>query len=161
MRRSRDCRAAVRAAPRAAFRAAQLRQTGGEWSNADAPILIHFGDSDFEDKFLTVLNDIGQWRAGAGSVESVDLRFNGEAVVNPDPTLVAKADLSAPMAAPKPNGGSSGAGEIEAGATRTRDTPRDGKKLEEGRCRETCKSGAAVGAGHAMPVFLAAKEQPI
>ncbi|MFY9803181.1 MAG: FtsQ-type POTRA domain-containing protein [Candidatus Acidiferrales bacterium] len=77
-------------------------QTGGQWSNADAPILIHFGDSDFENKFLTVLNDIGQWRAGAGSVESVDLRFNGEAVVNPDPTLVAKADLSVPMAAPKP-----------------------------------------------------------
>ena len=78
---------------------------GGQWSNADAPILIHFGDSDFENKFLTVLNDIGQWRAGAGSVESVDLRFNGEAVVNPDPTLVAKqqdpqAAMPAPRAAP-------------------------------------------------------------
>jgi|HubBroStandDraft_6_1064221.scaffolds.fasta_scaffold113649_3 cell division protein FtsQ len=78
---------------------------GGQWSNADAPILIHFGDSDFENKFLTVLNDIGQWRAGAGSVESVDLRFNGEAVVNPDPTLVAKrqdppAATPAPKAAP-------------------------------------------------------------
>jgi len=75
---------------------------GGQWSNADAPILIHFGDSDFENKFLTVLNDIGQWRAGAGSVESVDLRFNGEAVVNPDPTLVAKQqDPQAAMPAPK------------------------------------------------------------
>lgn len=78
---------------------------GGQWSNADAPILIHFGDSDFENKFLTVLNDIGQWRAGAGSVESVDLRFNGEAVVNPDPKLVAKqqdppAATPAPKAAP-------------------------------------------------------------
>ena len=78
---------------------------GGQWSNADAPILIHFGDSDFENKFLTVLNDIGQWRAGAGSVESVDLRFNGEAVVNPDPTLVAKqqeplAAIPTPKAAP-------------------------------------------------------------
>ena len=74
----------------------------GEWRNADAPILIHFGDSDFENKFLTVLNDIGQWRAGAGSVESVDLRFNGEAVVNPDPTLVAKQqDPPATIAAPK------------------------------------------------------------
>jgi cell division protein FtsQ len=74
----------------------------GEWRNADTPILIHFGDSDFENKFLTVLNDIGQWRAGAGSVESVDLRFNGEAVVNPDPTLVAKQqDPPATMPAPK------------------------------------------------------------
>lgn len=76
---------------------------GGQSSNSDAPILIHFGDSDFANKFLTVLNDIGQWRAGAGSVESVDLRFNGEAVVNPDPTLVAKQqDPPAAISTPKP-----------------------------------------------------------
>ena len=52
--------------------------------------MIHFGDSDFEDKFLTVLKDVGRWRAEVGTVESVDLRFDGEAVVNQDPTLVAK-----------------------------------------------------------------------
>src|SRR5580693_5462154 len=59
------------------------------WGNTDAPIIVHFGDSDFQGKYLTVLNDIGQWRAAAGRVESVDLRFNGEAVVNPDRTLLA------------------------------------------------------------------------
>jgi cell division protein FtsQ len=75
----------------------------GEWSNADAPILIHFGDSDFEDKFLTVLKDVGRWRAEVGTVESVDLRFNGEAVVNQDPTLVAKVvEPPAPTAVLRP-----------------------------------------------------------
>jgi cell division protein FtsQ len=59
------------------------------WGNADAPIVVHFGDSDFQSKYLTVLNDIGQWRAAAGRVESVDLRFNGEAVVNPARTILA------------------------------------------------------------------------
>jgi cell division protein FtsQ len=59
-------------------------------SGSDAPILVHFGDSDFENKFFTVLNDIREWRAKAGQIESVDLRFNGEAVVNPDRTLVAQ-----------------------------------------------------------------------
>jgi cell division protein FtsQ len=59
------------------------------WGNTDAPIVVHFGDSDFQGKYLTVLNDIGQWRAAAGRVESVDLRFNGEAVVNPDRTILA------------------------------------------------------------------------
>jgi len=59
------------------------------WGNADAPIVVHFGDSDFQSKYLTVLNDMGQWRAAAGRVESVDLRFNGEAVVNPDRTILA------------------------------------------------------------------------
>jgi cell division protein FtsQ len=59
------------------------------WGDADAPIVVHFGGSDFQSKYLTVLNDIGQWRAAAGRVESVDLRFSGEAVVNPDRTLLA------------------------------------------------------------------------
>jgi cell division protein FtsQ len=61
-----------------------------QWAESDPPIVVHFGDSDFENKFFTVLNDIGEWRAKAGRVESVDLRFNGEAVVNPDRTLVAQ-----------------------------------------------------------------------
>jgi cell division protein FtsQ len=75
----------------------------GEWSDADTPVLIHFGDSDFEDKFLTVLKGIGRWRAEVGNVESVDLRFNGEAVVNQDPALVAKVEEPPAMTAvPRP-----------------------------------------------------------
>ena len=77
-----------------------------QWPGGDSPILVHFGDSDFENKFYTVLNDVGQWRAKAGRVESVDLRFAGEAVVNPDRTLLAQAqpgESPAPVAAtPKP-----------------------------------------------------------
>jgi cell division protein FtsQ len=70
-----------------------------QWAESDAPIIVHFGDSDFENKFFTVLNDIGEWRAKAGRVESVDLRFNGEAVVNPDRTLVAQMrDDTGPVA---------------------------------------------------------------
>jgi cell division protein FtsQ len=72
------------------------------WGNADAPIVVHFGDSDFQSKYLTVLNDIGQWRAAAGRVESVDLRFNGEAVVNPDRTLLALKKDPPPIAAVGP-----------------------------------------------------------
>jgi cell division protein FtsQ len=73
------------------------------WGNTDAPIVVHFGDSDFQSKYLTVLNDIGQWRAAAGRVESVDLRFNGEAVVNPDRTILALKKDPPPItdAAPK------------------------------------------------------------
>ncbi len=78
-----------------------------QWPGGDSPILVHFGDSDFENKFYTVLNDIGQWRAKAGRVESVDLRFAGEAVVNPDRTLLAQSaarrNRAVPVAAaPKP-----------------------------------------------------------
>ena len=78
-----------------------------QWAGSDAPILVHFGDSDFENKFFTVLNDIGEWRAKAGRIESVDLRFSGEAVVNPDRTLVAQERAVPPAAvvAPKSSHG--------------------------------------------------------
>ncbi len=59
-------------------------------SDPDAPILVHFGDSDFESKYETLMDKMGQWRATAGRVESVDLRFNGEAVVNSDTPAVAR-----------------------------------------------------------------------
>ena len=94
---------------RATISGLQVGNSGGgaaagsdAWGNADAPIIVHFGDSDFQSKYLTVLNDIGQWRAAAGRVESVDLRFNGEAVVNPDRTILAqKQDPPAIAMAPK------------------------------------------------------------
>ncbi len=57
---------------------------GGSSGQDAAPILVHFGGGDFASKYQTLVQDIGQWRAKAGSVQSVDLRFNGEAVVNPD-----------------------------------------------------------------------------
>lgn len=53
------------------------------------PVLVHFGGGDFAAKYQTLVQNIGDWRAKAGSVQSVDLRFDGEAVVNPDPSVAA------------------------------------------------------------------------
>jgi len=60
------------------------------WGQGDAPVVVHFGDSDFASKYQTLIEDIGQWRATTGRVESIDLRFGGEAVVNPDETAQPK-----------------------------------------------------------------------
>lgn len=49
-----------------------------------APIQVHFGDGDFGSKYRLLLDNIGQWRASAGRVESVDLRFARQVVVNPE-----------------------------------------------------------------------------
>jgi cell division protein FtsQ len=62
----------------------------GSWSQADAPLLVHFGDGDFQTKFTNLLENIGKWRATAGRLESLDLRFNGEAVANPDTSVASK-----------------------------------------------------------------------
>jgi cell division protein FtsQ len=62
----------------------------------DPPVTVHFGDADFSTKYQTLIEDIAQWRAKAGPVESVDLRFSREAVVNQDTAAVA------PWRPPKP-----------------------------------------------------------
>lgn len=69
-----------------------------------APILVHFGGGDFTSKYQTLVQDIAQWRAKAGSVQSVDLRFNGEAVVNPDAPPTAVAQQSPTFAAARASG---------------------------------------------------------
>ncbi|HEY6443845.1 MAG TPA: FtsQ-type POTRA domain-containing protein [Candidatus Acidoferrales bacterium] len=50
----------------------------------DTPVLVHFGDSDFAGKYQTLIEEFNDWRAEAGAIESVDLRFSREAVVNQD-----------------------------------------------------------------------------
>ncbi len=72
--------------------AADLRVTLtglGTASGKNSPILVHFGDSDFGNRYHLLAENIDQWRAGAGSVDSVDLRFARQVVVNPESKTVA------------------------------------------------------------------------
>jgi cell division protein FtsQ len=62
---------------------------GAAAGSVDAPIVVHFGDSEFAAKYQTLAANIAQWRAKAGPIESVDLRFSRQAVVNQDTTAVA------------------------------------------------------------------------
>jgi cell division protein FtsQ len=48
------------------------------------PIWVHFGNSDFVNKYRLLVENITQWRASVGRVESVDLRFSRQVVVNPE-----------------------------------------------------------------------------
>jgi len=64
----------------------QARQDAG----GQASVLVHFGAGDFLGKFRMFVENIGQWRAAAGRVESVDLRFDRQVVVNPEGSLAGK-----------------------------------------------------------------------
>jgi cell division protein FtsQ len=84
------------------------RSSGAALAQSDAPLLVHFGDGDFQGKYRTLLDNIGVYRAKAGRLESLDMRFNGEVVANPDtsasPRQVAQqvTPRVAPQHAPKP-----------------------------------------------------------
>jgi cell division protein FtsQ len=88
--------------------AADLRATLtglGPASGGAAPVLVHFGDSNFGDRYRMLSENIAQWRSSAGSVDSVDLRFARQVVVNPEtravtPTAAHVAPRSAPPSAP-------------------------------------------------------------
>jgi cell division protein FtsQ len=61
----------------------------GSASGSASPVLVHFGDSDFGNRYHLLAENIDQWRASAGSVDSVDLRFARQVVVNPEAKTIA------------------------------------------------------------------------
>jgi len=72
--------------------AADLRATltgMGSGPGEHSAILVHFGDRDFGNRYHLLSQNIGQWRASAGSVDSVDLRFARQVVVNPETRAIA------------------------------------------------------------------------
>jgi cell division protein FtsQ len=75
---------------------ATLAGLGAASANA-SPILVHFGDSDFANRYLLLAENVDQWRASAGRLDSVDLRFARQVVVNPETkTVAAHAPQNAP-----------------------------------------------------------------
>jgi cell division protein FtsQ len=78
---------------------ATLNGLGAAAGNS-SPILVHFGDSDFANRYHLLAENIDQWRASAGRVDSVDLRFARQVVVNSETrTVAARAPLSDPQRA--------------------------------------------------------------
>ncbi len=74
----------------------------GAAPGAASPVLVHFGDSDFGNRYHLLAENIDQWRASAGSVDSVDLRFARQVVVNPESkTVAANLKQSASLTATK------------------------------------------------------------
>src|SRR5258705_11249195 len=47
----------------------------GSASGAASPVLVHFGDSDFANRYHLLAENVDQWRAEAGSVGLGDFGF--------------------------------------------------------------------------------------
>jgi cell division protein FtsQ len=53
-------------------------------NDAGGTVVIHLGASDFLDRYKLFAAHVGEWRQQFKNVESVDLRYEGQIVVNPD-----------------------------------------------------------------------------
>ena len=63
------------------FRAVMAGFAGTALSQA---VTIHFGQGDFTGKYRMLLDNFAQWQANAGCVQSVDLQYSCQVVLNPD-----------------------------------------------------------------------------
>src|SRR5271165_2961554 len=63
-------------------------------------VLVHLGSSNFLDRFKIYVNHVQEWRAHFQKLQSVDLRYEHQVIVNPDTMTVANED--APAAEDKP-----------------------------------------------------------
>lgn len=52
--------------------------------DAGGALVVHLGNSDFLDRYRIYVRHINDWRVQFQKLQSVDLRFNGQIIVNPD-----------------------------------------------------------------------------
>jgi cell division protein FtsQ len=54
-------------------------------------VTIHFGAGEFTGKYKMLVDNFSQWQANTGRVQSIDLQYMRQVVVNPDPSAGAAA----------------------------------------------------------------------
>jgi len=60
--------------------------TGLAGANDAQAVTIHFGASEFTGKYKMLVDNFSQWQANTGRVQSIDLQYSRQVVVNPDPS---------------------------------------------------------------------------
>jgi cell division protein FtsQ len=69
-------------------------------NDAGGTLLIHLGSSNFLERYKLYLGHIAEWRQQFQSLQSVDLRYDGQIIVNPDVPPVPKVEKPAAQVAP-------------------------------------------------------------
>jgi len=58
--------------------------TGLSHADASQAVTIHFGSGEFTGKYRMLVENFEQWQANAGRVQSIDLQYSRQVVVNPE-----------------------------------------------------------------------------
>jgi cell division protein FtsQ len=59
-------------------------------------VLVHLGSGNFLDRYKIYVTHVAEWRQQFQKLDSVDLRYDRQIIVNPDTQLIAQKPLSAP-----------------------------------------------------------------
>jgi len=51
---------------------------------AAGPVMVHLGSGNFQDRFRMYATHESEWRAQFAKLDSVDLRYNGQIIINPE-----------------------------------------------------------------------------
>jgi cell division protein FtsQ len=68
-------------------------------SDANGEVLVHLGSGNYLQRYKTYVTHVQQWRQQFDRLESVDLRYDGQIIVNPDLDGMARQPALTPAAA--------------------------------------------------------------
>jgi cell division protein FtsQ len=63
------------------------------------PVLLHLGNESFLPRFMVFLSNVQKWEQDRGKLESVDLRYGREVILNPDRSAAPPPPVPPPAAA--------------------------------------------------------------
>jgi cell division protein FtsQ len=67
--------------------------------DANGEVLVHLGSGNYLQRYRTYVTHVQQWRQQFDKLESVDLRYDGQIIVNPDLNGMARQPVLTPAAA--------------------------------------------------------------
>jgi cell division protein FtsQ len=68
-------------------------------ADANGEVLVHLGSGHYLQRYTTYVTHVQQWRQQFEKLESVDLRYDGQIIVNPDINGIARQPALTPAAA--------------------------------------------------------------
>ncbi|MGD0416104.1 MAG: FtsQ-type POTRA domain-containing protein [Terriglobales bacterium] len=68
-------------------------------ADANGEVLVHLGSGNYLQRYKTYVTHVQQWRQQFEKLESVDLRYDGQIIVNPDLDGMARQPVLTPAAA--------------------------------------------------------------
>jgi len=71
-------------------------------SDVGGTVTIHLGNTQFHDRYKLYAEHVGEWRRQAGSLQSVDLRYEDQVIVNPDMPKPAASEHAAAKTSERP-----------------------------------------------------------